>query len=107
MNETTGIYRRLDSSISNTNNFDKKIKFIHSSFSVIKYITDKYYVPEAVVQKAYNNLNLILLSTAINFSKFKEAKKYAALINPSSFYELTISLIGGSRLLITLKNFLR
>jgi glycosyltransferase involved in cell wall biosynthesis len=107
MNETTGIYRRLDSSISNTNNFDKKIKFIHSSFSVIKYITDKYYAPEAIVKKAYNNLNLILLSTAINFSKFKEAKKYVALINPSSSNELIITLIGSSRLLIKLKNFLR
>lgn len=86
--ESTAVYRKLSSSISNSNDFKKKEIFLLSSFKTIEYFANKYPVSEIDKKLSINNLHLKLMLSALNMVDYDKAKKYSSMVSPKSFKEL-------------------
>lgn len=86
--ESTAVYRKLSSSISNSNDFKKKEIFLISSFKTIEYFANKYSVSDIDKEFSINNLRIKLMLSALNMGDYDKAKKYASMVSPKSFKEL-------------------
>ena len=98
--ESTAVYRKLSSSISNSNDFKKKEIFLLSSFKTIEYFVNKYPVSEIDKELPINNLRLKLMLAASNMGDYDKAKKYASMVSPKSFKELLAVTISKKYFLI-------
>lgn len=78
--EVVGVYRYLDSSVSNTFNFDKRDNFIKSSIRIVDFHIKRHSISPKIVRKIHTKQYSSLLKNAFLFQNHNKINEYSAKV---------------------------
>ena len=97
LNTTTAVYRILQQSISNNENFDKRIEFQRGIFKIRKYYSQKFNLSKNKIIEIEESFNKVCFKTAILMSDRKNAIEYASkLTSENLLYRLFVPILKSS-----------
>jgi glycosyltransferase involved in cell wall biosynthesis len=102
LNEVTGCYRYLSSSESNSNDYEKILKFNKSLINISTYYLNKYPLARLSENEVISQHSYSMVNTSLKFKKFTDAYRFKQQIQLNSIKNVWVWIIASLPLLYPL-----